>query len=166
MQASHVPKKIAKHGQETLNGTPPPEGKMPSTLSPDEGIKGFILHVRAPRKLRLFFVEEGGLGASRTRAFSVEEKYLMPYTCSIQRQRLYRFRHQGCWDRRSFGPYFRSQLTILQCSKRQGPCLLHMSNANTPHSSEFYGDVLHERITHQGDTWVRLSKPWATCTIV
>ena len=109
----------------------------------------FILHVRASRKLSFFFAEEGGSGANRTRAFSVKEKYLMLY--SIQSQRLYRFRHRGCWDRRSFGPYFRFQLAILQCSKRQGPCLLHMSNAHTPYSSDLYGDVLHEGITDDAD---------------
>ena len=34
----------------------------------------FILHVR--RKLRVFFAEEGGWGAIRTRASSITEKYL------------------------------------------------------------------------------------------
>ena len=64
----------------------------------------------------------------------------------IQSQRLYCFRHQGCWNRRQFGPHFMSLLAILQCSKKQGPCLLQVSNTHTPCSSEFYGDVLHEGI--------------------
>ncbi len=50
--------------------------------------------------------------------------------------------------RRPFGPNFRSQLAILQCSKWQGSCLLLVSNTHTPYSCEFYGDVLHEGITH------------------
>ena len=88
--------------------------------------------------------EEGGLSAIRTRAFSVEEKYLMPY--SIISQCLYCFRHRGCWDCRLFGPYFSSLLANLQCSIRQGPCLLQMSTTRPPYVSEFYGDVLHEGI--------------------
>ncbi len=39
-----------------------------------------------------------------------------------------------------------SLLAILQCSKRQDPCLLQLSNTRTPYSSEFYDDVLHEGI--------------------
>ncbi len=40
-----------------------------------------------------------------------------------------------------------SLLAILQCSKRQGLWPPKVSNAHTPFSSEFYGDVLQERIT-------------------
>ncbi len=77
--------------------------------------------------------------------FPFKEKYLMLY--SIRSQHLYCFRHRGCWNHRPFGPYFKSLLANLQCSKKQGLCLLQVSNTHTPYSSEFYGHVLQEGIT-------------------
>ena len=108
---------------------------------------GFIFHVRLSQFF-FFFAEEGGSGANRTQSFPVKEKYLMLYSLLSQCCTFLCFRHQGSWDRRPFGPYFRSQLGILQCSKRQGSYLLQVSNTHAPYSSKFYSDVLHEGITH------------------
>ena len=108
--------------------------------------KWFILHVRLSRTLCFFFAE-GDLGENRTRPFRLK-KYQMLYT--IQSQCLYCFRHWDCWDRQPLDPYFRSLLAILQCSKRQGSCLLQVCNTHTPYSSKFYGDVLqHEGLNKQ-----------------
>ncbi len=73
--------------------------------------------------------------------FSVKEIYLMLY--SIQSQRRYCFRHRGWWKRR----VFRASARYLQCSKRQGSCLLQVSNTHTPYSS----DVSHEGISDFGN---------------
>ncbi len=72
------------------------------------------------------------MGANRTRAFSVKEKYLM--LCRIWSQCPYCFHHRGCWEWRTRSPYFTSLLAILQYSKRQRLCLLQMSNTHTPYS--------------------------------
>ncbi len=52
--------------------------------------------------------------------------FIIPQWLAHRATAFYCFRHQGSWDRRPFGPYFRSRLAILQCSKRQGPCLLQV----------------------------------------
>ncbi len=59
-------------------------------------------------------------------------------------------RHQGCWNRQLFGPYFSSlpiNLLSFNAVKGKGSCLLQVSNTPAPHSSEFCGEVLHEAIT-------------------
>ncbi len=78
----------------------------------------------------------------------------MPYTSSIQSQRLYCFRHLDCQNRRQFGPYFSSLLAILRCNKRQGSCLLQACTTYEPYSGEFYCDVLHEGITTAWFCWL------------
>ena len=99
-----------------------------------------ILHVRQSRKLSSFFTKEGGSGVVWTWGFFVKEAYLM--LDSIQSQCLYCFRRLSVWSM-----YFSSLLSIFQCNKRQGSCLLPVSNTHTPYSSKFYGDVQHEGIT-------------------
>ena len=106
----------------------------------------FILYVKRSRKLS-YFRRRRRLGCESNPGLFGKNRMLY----SIQRQRLYCFCHRGCGDRRPFGPYFRSLLPILQCSKRHGPCLIQVSNTHSSYSSEFSGGVLHEElpVTHR-----------------
>ncbi len=97
---------------------------------------------------KLFSLKEESQVGVEPVPFLLKKKKLMPY--SIPSQHLYCFHHRGCWSSRPFGPYFSSPFPILQCSTKQGLCLLQASNSHTLYSDEWYGDILHEGITQTG----------------
>ncbi len=66
---------------------------------------------KTSRKLRGFLLKkEAGVRFERG-PFPLRRNILM--LCSLQSQRLYCFRHRGCWDRWPFGPYFTSLLATF-----------------------------------------------------
>ncbi len=71
--------------------------------------------------LAVFFCRRRRLGCkSNPGLFRLKKKYLILY--SMRSHHLYCFCHRGCWNHRPFGPYFKSLLANLQCSKKQGQC--------------------------------------------
>ncbi len=78
-------------------------------------------------KNRVSFIEGGGSGAIKTQAYSVKEKYVMPY--NIQSQCLWCFLSQRLLESSTdWSINFCSLLVILQSSKKEG--LLQASNTH------------------------------------
>ncbi len=124
---------------------------------------GDVLHGRITNKKEcymylllhlLFFAEEGGSGAIRTRTFSVKEKYIMPYigyrasTCTA-------FATETAGN--ASGLAHISALSSLSFTAMKGKARASCRRITfIPYSGEFYGDVLHERITKKRECYLLL----------